>query len=378
MPDNFSLAVALLLGTMIGAGIFGVPYAISRSGIIPGFFYFLFLAGAVSLIHLFFGEIVLRTKEKHRLPGYAERYLGKKGKALATFATILGTTLVLLAYIILGGDFLEILFSPFFELSSFQFSLIFSLVLGFFIFKGIKLVAIAEFFTNLSFIFIIFLIFCFALPKINFQNFYLIDLQNIFLPYGIILFSLTGWSAIPEMGELLRKKEERKKLKKIILFSVTISTLLYIIFTFSVIGISGQNTSANALSGLFPYLSKNIVLLGVLAGAITIGDSFLILGLYLRNSLIYDFKVQKKFAFLIAWGIPLVLFLSGLREFIEVIGLAGTLIGAIEGIIIILIFKKAKLLGNREPEYNLKVPNFLLYILMAIFILGTIFHFYKL
>jgi tyrosine-specific transport protein len=135
MSDKFYLAVALLLGTMIGAGTFGVPYAISRSGIIAGFFYFLFLTGVIILIHLFFGEVVLRTKEKRRLPGYAEKYLGNKGKILATFAIIFGTTLVLLAYIILGGEFLEILLSPFFELSSFQFSLILSLVLAPFIFK---------------------------------------------------------------------------------------------------------------------------------------------------------------------------------------------------------------------------------------------------
>jgi len=375
MLNKFSLAMALLLGTMIGAGIFGIPYVVSRSGIILGFFYFLFLGIFVLLIHLFFGEIVLRTKEKQRLPGYAQRYLGKRGKILAAFSTILGIILVLLAYIILGGDFLEILFRGS-GLSSFQFSLIFALVLSPLIFKGIKLVARAEFFTNLSFILIIFLVFYLTFPKIDFQNFHLVDFKNIFLPYGVILFALTGWNAIPEMAEILEERSEKKKFKKAIIFSVILATFLYILFALSVIGVSGKNTSADAFSGLLPHLSKNIILLGVLAGVITIADSFLILGLYLKNSLIYDFNIKKNLSFLLAWGIPLILFLLGFRQFIGVIGLAGTIIGAIEGILIILIFQKAKTLGNREPEYSLRVPTPFLYVLILVFILGGIFHFF--
>jgi len=375
---NFFLSVALLLGTTIGAGIFGIPYVISRSGIIPGFFYFLILGIVVLLIHLFFGEIVLRTQEKHRLPGYAKKYLGNWGEVLAVFSTIFGSILVLLAYIILGGEFLRILLSPFSPpaggLSSFHFSLIFALPLAFFIFKGIKLVARAEFFTNLTFFLIIFLIFCLSLPKLNFQNFNLFDFKNIFLPYGVILFALTGWSAIPEMAEVLKNRKERKKFKKAIVGSTIIAISLYLLFAFSVIGVSGENTSADTFSGLFSYLDKKIILLGVLAGVITIADSFLIIGLYLKNTLIYDYKFQKAPAFFLAWATPLILFLLGFRQFIDVIGFAGIFIGAIEGIIIVLIFKKAKLLGDREPEYSLNVPSFLPYSLMLIFILGAISH----
>ena len=45
-------AVSIFVGTVIGAGIFGIPYVINKSGIIPGFFYFLILGGVVLLIHL--------------------------------------------------------------------------------------------------------------------------------------------------------------------------------------------------------------------------------------------------------------------------------------------------------------------------------------
>jgi tyrosine-specific transport protein len=375
MKDKeFFLATTLLLGTMIGAGIFGVPYVVSKSGIIPAFFYFLILGSVILFIHLSLGEIVLRTEERCRLPGYAQKYLGSWGKGIAALSAILGTILALLAYIIIGGDFLRILFSPL-GFSSFDFSLIFAFGLSPLIFKGIRMVAKAEFFTNLLFIFIIVSIFCLSLSSFDFLNFTLLNFENIFLPYGVILFALTGWSAIPEMADILKNREERKGFKKAIVFSILVAIFLYLLFTVSVVGVSGYNTSEETFLGLIPYLDRKVILLGVLAGAITIADSFLILGLYLRNTLIYDYRLKKLPAFLIAWGSPLTLFLLGFRQFIEVIGLAGTLIGTIEGILIILIFQKAKVLGNRRPEYSLEMPSFLLYTVMAIFILGVISHF---
>ena len=378
--NSFFLSVALLLGTMIGAGIFGIPYVVSRSGMFPALFYFLILGVASLLIHLFLGEIILRTKEKHRLPGYAQKYLGDWAKILAAFSVVLGITLALLAYIILGGNFLNILFSSFNGLSSFHFSLIFSFILFPFIVRKVKFVAKTEVLTNIIFVLIIFLIFFLSLEKLNLDNFSLLADElvwdNIFLPYGVILFSLIGWSAVPEMADVLEKKEDKKQFKKAIIFSIIIAIFTYLLFVFSVVGVSGKNTSPETFSGLLSYLDPKIVLLGVLAGVITIADSFLILSLHLRNTLIYDYGFHMIPALFVSWGVPLILFLSGFRQFIDVIGIAGTFIGAIDGILIILIFQKAKVLGNREPEYSLKTPSFITYSLIIIFILGAISQFF--
>ena len=372
MRKNFLFALSTLIGTIVGAGVFGIPYVIAKSGIVPGFFYFFILGGAVLLIHLFFGEIILRTKGKQRLIGYSQKYLGRWGKLLITIAVILGVSGALLAYLILAGDFLEILFSPYTNLTSFYFSLIFGVVLSYFIFRGIKLIAPTELFTNLLFFLIIFIVFSLCLPKINFSNLSLFNLPDIFLPYGVILFSLIGWSAIPEIVEILKTAEEKKSLKKIIILGTIIVTVFYVLFAVGIIGITGIKTSTNALSGLMPLLGGKIIFLGALAGLITLADSFLILGLYLRNTFIYDLKISKNLAFLIACGLPLILFLIGFRSFIGTIGFVGTILGAIEGIIIVLIFKKAKTMSDRQPEYSLKIPSILLYFLIAIFILGAV------
>lgn len=369
---KFFPALAILIGVIIGAGIFGIPYVVARSGVIPGLFYFLILGGTVLLLHLFFGEIVLRTKEKHRLVGFAQKYLGRSGKILITVSTIFGMTGALLAYLILGGEFLKIIFSPLFDLQSRTLSLFFWVILLYFIFKGVKVIARTEIFTNLAFFIIIFIVFCFLLPKINLENFILINPKNIFLPYGVIMFALVGLVAVPEITEILRTPEERKSLKKIIITASVVVITLYFLFSLAVVGVSGKDTSPEALSGLVPFLGQKVIILGALFGVITLADSFLVICLSLKNVLIYDYNFPKALAFFISSGLPIILFLIGFRSFIGVIGFVGTILGMIEGIVILLIFTKVKKLGDRESEYSLKAPSFLLYFLMAIFIFGAI------
>lgn len=370
LNKKFYLALSILIGSTVGGGIFALPYVIQKSGIIPGLFYFLILGGVILLLHLFFGEIILRTKGSHRLIGYSQKYLGNKAKILITFSTVFGVVGILLAYIIIGGDFLKIIFSSFSDLPSFYFSLFFWAVLSYFIFRGITIIAPAELLMNIIFIFIIFFIFLVSLPKFNIQNFTLINPSNIFLPYGVILFAFSGWAAIPIIGEMLKTSSERKDYKKIIILASIIVFLLYSIFTLTVIAVSGRNVSEDALSGLIPFLGQEIVILGAIFGVITTAASFLILGNYLKNSLIYDYDFSKIIAAFIACFLPLILFLIGFRQFIETVGIVGALIGGIEGIIIVLIFQKAKKLGDKKPEYILKIPSFLPYVLILIFILG--------
>jgi tyrosine-specific transport protein len=100
----------------------------------------------------------------------------------------------------------------------------------------------------------------------------------------------------------------------------------------------------------------------------------------LKNALIHDYYFPEIPASFISSFLPLFLFLTGFRSFIGVIGFVGTILGMIEGIVILLIFKKIKKLGDREPEYSLKIPSFLIYFLIIILILGAVsqlFYYFK-
>ena len=371
---KFFKSLSILLGTVIGAGVFGIPYVIERSGIVVGLFYLLILGGAVFFIHLFFAEAILRTSGSFRLPGLSQKYLGPWGKNLAALSVVIGVTGALLAFLILSGEFLNILLAD--GPSRIQLTLIFGAALSYFVFRGVKLIASATVLTNILFFSAIAALIFFALPKFSVSNVSIMNASNVFLPFGVILFSLIGWSAIPEIIGFLKSAEDKKKIKKVIIVSTIVVVLFYILFTLILIGVSGKNTSQDALSGLAPFLGKKIIFLGALAGLITLADSFLVLGLYLKNTFIYDFKLSKNLSALIACGLPLILFLAGFRSFIAALGFTGTIMGAIEGIIIILIFKKARISGDRIPEYSIKASPLLLYSLMAALILGALTQFF--
>jgi tyrosine-specific transport protein len=357
MNHSFVLALSTLVGTIVGAGIFGVPFVMAKSGLLPAVFYFVLLGGSVMLLHLFFGEIALRTKEKHRLIGYSRKYLGKTAAGLAIFSTIFGIAGSLLAYIILGGNFLFLAFGSWIPLSETAFTVLFWLFLSFFIARGIQLIAKAEFVMNLALFLTIGAIFFFAAPHIKLENFSLVNIEHLFLPYGVLLFAFAGWAAIPEIGDFFKRTREKKQLDNVVVWASLITVGLYFLFGVFVVGVSGGGTTPDALSGLEPIMGRGIVLLGAVFGLVAIAASFLILGNYLKNSMRHDFHLSLPWAIAISIIPPILFFFLGFREFIAVLGLVGVVIGIIEGTLIVLAYQKAKTMGDRTPEYSLRLPK---------------------
>ena len=212
--SDFFQALAILTGTIIGVGLFSLPYITAKVGIFTMLFYFLVLGIVTSLIGLFYGEIALRTKGLHRLPGYAEKYLGKRAKIIAFISSSLGLTGAILAYLIIGGRFLESILQSCFGGSDFIYVLIFFLAGAILTYFGIGSIAKVESFLLILFFFILGFIFYKSFWIIDVENLLNFDIKYLFLPYGAILFSLSGTTLIPEVKEMLSKNP--KKLKKLI------------------------------------------------------------------------------------------------------------------------------------------------------------------
>jgi len=367
---NLLLATATIVGTTVGAGIFGIPYVIAKAGIIPGIFYFLLLGGAVLLLHLFFGEVVLRTEGNHRLPGYAKIYIGNRGEAVISFSTLIGLSGTLLAYLVLGGEFLRTLFLPFFDISSFLWTIFLWAGASFFILRDIRIIARLEFWLVVLFLVVIFVIFFFSFPHFTIENFSFLNSKYIFLPYGVLLFSFAGWLAIPEAASVLHQGQ-KKYLGFVIVASALIVAVLYFLFAVAVVGVSGEKTTQDALSGLAPELGGFINWFGAFFGILAVVSSLLVLGNYLENALHYDYRIPSFLAGPMAVGIPLFLFLVGLREFILTIGFVGALLGAAEGVVISLIYMKSKKTGTRIPEYSFSGPALIPFLLIVVFLLGA-------
>ena len=360
---DFLKALAVFVGTIIGVGIFALPYVASKAGFFIIIFYFLLTLGIVITIHLIYGKICLGTKGLHRLPGYVNKYLGTGWKNLSFLLIWLGLTGASLAYLIVGGEFLKFLFAPAFGGSNLIYTLIFFSAGSYLIFRGIKSISQIE--LSLLFIFFVILIIFFlkALPFINIDYLKTIDWKFLTFPYGVILFSLYGSAIIPELKEIV--KGDKDKLKKVIVSGILIAAVAYLLFVFVIFSACGPYTSEKAISGFARITGNGIIKLGFIFGIIACFTSFLTLGLTLKKVFWYDFGLSKNFSWFIACFLPLVLFLAGIREFIDVIGITGAFALGGEGIIIVFLYR-----AFLKKKFSKKM-NPLLYLLPLFFLLGA-------
>jgi len=351
-------AIAVLSGTIIGVGLFALPYVTLKVGFWVILGYFLGLATLVILVHLFFGELALKTPDFKRLPGFAKIYLGKRGQIVAYISTILGLFGALLAYLIVGGEFFSELLSPFFGGSSLFYTLFYFVIAAALIFYGIKAIEKVEFWGLVLFFIILFAIFFRGESFIATRNLFpLSDWSALFLPYGVILFTLWGAALIPEVEEMLTG--QKKMLLKIIPIAILIPAVIYLFFIYLVLGITGPQTTETALPGLRAVLGDGIVSLALLFGLVTTFTSFITLGLTLKKVFWYDLKFSKNLAWAITCFLPLFFFLLGFKSFIVVIGVVGGMLLAVDGILILLMYKKV------NPE-----KKFIVYPLISVFLIG--------
>jgi tyrosine-specific transport protein len=268
------------------------------------------------------------------LVGYAKIYFGKWGEKITTITSVLAREGALLAYIIVSGHFLRALFGG----SAFFWSIAFFVFGALMILFGLRTVAQAELFMVFFLLLTMVIIFVFSVPQINFDNLKTIDFSNLFLPYGVVLFALGGTVAIPEMSEILKGR----KLKKAIILGTLVPVLLFVVFTFVVLGVTGTRTTEEALVGLQMVLGIRVMFIGLVFGVLALLTSFLTLGLNVKKILWYDLKIPKHLAWFLSCGIPFFIYLVGVRDFIKVIALIGAVFGGINGIIIALMYLKLK------------------------------------
>jgi len=366
---NFFHALSVFAGTIIGVGLFSLPYLAIKSGFRTMIVYFFFLATVVILVDLMYGEVASRTFRRKRLPGYVKKYLGKKWQKLAAISSALSFYGALLAYLIVGGEFLTALCQPFFGGNNFIYTLAYFILGALLIYVGIKHIAQTEFYCFILFFVILAAIFYRSYPMIEIKNFFNFNWQNLLLPYGPILFSLSGAALIPEVKEML--KAEPKKLKRVIISGVILASLAYLFFIFIVVGLTGRSTSMEAITGLKEFFGNGIIKLAFAFGFLTTFTSFITLGLTLNKTFHFDFKLNKNLAWLLTCFIPFSLYLLGMKDFIGVISFTGAVMIGAEAILIILVYLKAKTKGDVKPAYELKLPMALIYFLVLFFIAGV-------
>ncbi|MCS7134786.1 MAG: GerAB/ArcD/ProY family transporter, partial [Candidatus Pacearchaeota archaeon] len=371
MEKALLAAIATLVGTTIGAGILALPYAFAKAGLIPGVLQLVLVGIAVLFVNLSLGEVILRTKEKHQLPGYAEKYLGKWGKFLLLVSCFVFIYGALTAYVIGEGEVLSFVFLNTTDFRIF-FALGFFIVMAFFLYSGLEALEKGELIGLFVIMAMIFIIFLFFLPKIDLRNFSFFAKEKFlwFFPYGIVMFAFLAFSALPEMREELYTHE--KLFKHAIVIGTLIPLILYFLFSFAVYGFAGKKTPEIATIAL----GKLPCILAIF----TMFSAFFALGIALKEIFVYDLKLKHIIAFLLVvlpvFFLAFSIMLFGLVTFSKILSFVGSISGGIGGILIVLMAKRAKLFGNRKPEYSLPLNLPIVLILIILFVLGIAYQFF--
>jgi len=366
---KFLATTFTLSGTIIGAGILGLPYVFSRAGFFVGLFWLLILGMIMIFINLAMGEVTLRTKSIHQLPGYAGKYLGNKGKWVMFLSILFGVYSALLAYLIGEGQSISRLFFGNIEYSL-LFGVAFWMVMTLLLRGGLSRLKDIELWSVLGIILALVTIFAFLLPDVNSSNLYHLDSGLFFVPFGVVLFALLGFNSIPELRREVG--EDKKMLKGAIILGVLIPIVLYLMFSFVFVGVLGQNISEVATLAFGGIFGKILLLLGIL----TMMTSFFVLSFALKDYFVFDLRKKKLASFYVSF-VPLVLYLLvsffDLGGFVMILGIGGVVSGGITGTLILIMNLVSKKKGDIVPAYKVPIGWPIIILLGIVFLAGILF-----
>lgn len=354
---------SVFAGGMIGVGFLSLPYVAMKSGIIVTSIYFVLITALIIVINLMFSEVSLATPDYKRFPGFVGYHLGKFAQTFSVLSALFAGVTVLSIYLLVGSNFLATALFPFFDGNILTYAIIYFVVASAIIYFDIKVILKVEFWIIASLFVSLILIFLQGFSEIKISHIFFTEpgsvLNNLFLPYGALLFSLWGIGLIPETEELLGS--DKNNFKKVITIATIAVSIFYFLFTILILSISGTNTAEMALSNLPIFLRGWVVTLSLLVGVAATFTAFISQGIILKKVLMYDLNIKKSHAFIITCFVPMIIFLSGFSSFIPLVSFVGGILLGIDGILILLMYKKVK--GKSQ----------LIYWLSLIFIIGIIY-----
>ncbi|OGE89410.1 MAG: hypothetical protein A2722_00215 [Candidatus Doudnabacteria bacterium RIFCSPHIGHO2_01_FULL_50_11] len=363
----FFEAIAVLIGTIVGAGFLGIPYVVAQVGFPIGVLLILGIGMVMLVQYLMIAEMALRTEGRHQLAGYIQLYLGSRWKNFAHAILLAEAYGALLAYVVGSGRVLGALFGTSPWLMSYVFLVCGAIVLYF----GLQLIEKVDLLFTLLMGAVVTLICFVSWSQIRFENFLSLRLEGLLPAYGVILFSFGGAAAIPEAREVLFGHE--KQFPRAITIAILFPIFIYSIFTAAVLGVTGAATTEVATIGLGAKLGRAMVASGNILALITISTAFMGLSLSLKETFWYDLKLPKREAWLLTILVPLILFSFGLHNFIQILFIVGVLFGGLLGIVLVFASLKAERAGKRKPEFVVPYKRIFGAVLVIVFTAGIFY-----
>ncbi|HUZ93136.1 MAG TPA: hypothetical protein VNG29_04035 [Candidatus Paceibacterota bacterium] len=331
--ESFFKIAAILAAATIGDGVFALPYVFYTAGWLVGCVYLVLLAGIVIVAHVIYLKVLEKENEKERLLGLSRKYFGNIGFAIGFFSIVAGLLLAMTAFLVLGSSFLGLLFP---SADSALLLLLFWLAIALPVFLADGRVIGLELLGIICTSALIVSVFVLAWPHAGFGSAARVGSGNLFLPFGVILFSLAGWTGIEPAYET-RRRDGTKGFSPVAMVAAgtVFAAALYLLFVAGILGSATQIT-ADTLSGLsnWPLWQKTaLAALGFLAvWTISIPTSREI-----KNSLEKDLRWPSVAARSLIVFLPPLLVLAGFNNFLFIVGFAGGLFLSIQYLLMIAV-----------------------------------------
>lgn len=367
MLKKLVLGVGLLSGSVIGAGVFALPYVFYKAGWAAGLFYFIAFAVLVVVSHMMYAQVVEITPGEHRLVGFCGIYLGKFSEWVAALVSPIGLLFTLTAYLVLGEKFL-LLFMPdsYGEIAFLTIWLLGTLV----VFWETRKLALAEVLGTISIGAIIIIIFGYGIGGWgNVAAMPAVDPKFIFFPYGAMLFALWGRTAIPPIVRYFRDDNKLALVKPAVTLGVVIPVILYFLFSVGVIGLIAPHVTESSVANLASSLPSGIVWLVGALGILAILTSYAVIGKNIHQTVIFDIKQKPHIGALIVAGVPLLLYFAGFKNFLYLVSIVGGVFLSVEGILMTLLWRRVRISAG---SWN-RLYGFAAYFLLVVFIGGIIY-----
>jgi tyrosine-specific transport protein len=354
-----------LIGTVVGVGIFGLPYVFAQAGYVYGAVQLVLVAALALLTYFIFSDLLAINKGHVRFVAVVGNQLGPFGRAMAAvafFGTLWGA---MLAYMIVGGQFAATVFRPFLGGEVFNYQLAFWVIAsacivggGLFV-RRLQAILIPVFFIMIAALAL------YALPNLHVEYLATLDSSQMFAPFGALVFAFSGFSAVPECREALGRRKQL--LHRSLALATLLVTGLYALFTLAIVGMTGAFTSVQTVDGLRLAAEPWLAVFVSVIGLCTVFTAFLSVGLALTNSLLYDFRGRFLSSWWLAVIVPVCLFLFGARDFINVIGTTGGLLGGLSGIVLVVAYERARMTAQL-PKRALALPQGLVGLAFIVFV----------
>lgn len=348
--------IAIIVGTNIGSGILGLAYS-SRLAGWPILLLWLVVAGILTTFSmLYVAESALRTKKPLQLPGLAQKYVGKLGSVLVFISVWASSVGCIIAYTTGSGNILATLTG----IPNWAGSLLFSVPCILVIWLGLKATGLWEKFISSGMVVLLVVIVLASFfsgkadaSRAMFSNWtYAVPLLST------AIFCYVAQFAVPELARGMRHTP--KKLPVAIIAGMVICGILLAMIPLAVLALTGaENVTqvatlawGQALGTWALYIANIFALCAMMTSYWSIG------GAMLTNIVdMFKFKDEtdtKTRLISVAATIipPAFLAFSGLVDFVDAIGWAGTFGGVIMSIVPVMMLNKARKIGDIEPEWK--------------------------